>query len=194
MLSRFKNRARVSQRIPRAFTIMEVVLSLLIVLFMVVMVAAVVPSSLRTSRYSTDFSQAASLVQHKINQLQDAGYNGMNAPNLGGHGLAIIDGSPNSPATNPLGDQSVTFEFTDRDKLWQSFAGGVDATGARITGSNTPRGYIYLAPYSPSAYTNTAGATEYGLIRATVTVQWWTSKGNMQAFSGTTLIPRATVN
>jgi type II secretory pathway pseudopilin PulG len=194
MLSCCKNRARLSPRSPRAFTITEVVLSLLIVLFMVVMVAAVVPSSLRTSRYSADFSQAASLVQHKINQLQDAGYNGMNGPNLGGSGLAIVDGSPSAPATNPRGVETVTFEFTDRDKIWQYFAGGMDSTGVQLTGANSPHGYIYLAPYAPSAYTNAAGASEYGLIRATVTVQWWTSKGNMQAFSGTTLIPRATVN
>lgn len=169
-------------------------MSLIIVLFMVLMVAAVVPSSLRTSRYSADYSQAASLVQHKVNQLQDAGYNAMTGPSLGGGGLKIVDGSPGSPATNPLGDQSATFEFTDRDYLWQYFPGGMDDSGAQVTGTGSPHGYIYLAPYAPSAYTNTAGATEYGLIRATVTVQWWTSKGNMQSFSGTTLIPRTTVN
>jgi hypothetical protein len=173
---------------------MEVILAMVILMFMVLLVAAVVPTSLRTSRYSADYSQAASLVQHKINQLQDAGYNGMTGPKLGGGGLAVVDGSPSSPATNPLGDQSATFEFTQQDRIWQYFAGGMDSTGAQVTTSNSPHGYIYLAPYVPSAYTNAAGASEYGLIRATVTVQWWTSKGKMQSFSGTTLIPRVTVN
>lgn len=194
MLSRLNSQLGRGGRPNHAFTIMEVVLSLVIVLFMVVMVAAVVPSSLRTSRYSADYSQAASLVQHKINQLQDAGYSGMTGPNLGGNGLDIVDGNPSTPATNTLGDQTASFEFTQRDHLWQYFQGGMDSTGAQVTGANSPRGYIYLAPYGPSAYTNTAGATEYGLVRATVTVQWWTSKGNMQSFSGTTLLPRATVN
>jgi type II secretory pathway pseudopilin PulG len=173
---------------------MEVVLSLVVLMFMVLLVAAVIPASLRNTRYSADFSQAASLVQHKINQLQDAGYNNISGPRLGGNGLSIVDGNPGSPASNTLGDQSATFEFTDRDRLWQYFNGGMDETGNKITTGNIPRGYLYISPYTPSASTNAAGTSEYGLIRATITIQWWTSKGNMQSFSGTTLIPKAVVN
>ena len=177
-----------------AFSIVEVVLSLVVLMFMVLLVAAVLPISLRNARYNADFSQATSLVQHKLNQLQDAGYANMTGPLLGSTGLSIVDGSPNTPASNGLGAASATFEFTERDHLWEFFSGGMDAEGNRVTHGNIPRGYLYIAPYSPSAYTNAVGQTEYGLIRATVTVQWWTSKGNLQSLSGTTLIPRAVVN
>jgi len=172
----------------------EVVLSLVVLMFMVLLVAAVLPISLRNSRYNSDFSQATSLIQHKINQLQDAGYTNMTGPLLGGNGLSIVDGNPGTPATNDRGTESATFEFTEHDHLWEFFNGGMDADGNRVTTGNRPRGYLYIAPYTPSAYTNAAGQPEYGLIRATVTVQWWTSKGNMQSLSGTTLIPRAVVN
>ena len=178
----------------RAFSIIEVVLSLIVLMFMVILVAAVIPTSLRNTRYSADFSQAASLVQHKINQFQDAGYSNMSAPSLGQSGLKLVDGTPSTPATNARGAASGTFEFTDTDKLWQYFNGGMDSSGNQLTGATTPQGYIYIAPYTPSAYINTAGATEYGLVRITITIQWWTGKGSMQSFSGTTLVPRAVVN
>ncbi|WP_309721785.1 hypothetical protein [Armatimonas sp.] len=183
-----------NKRVKNAFTILEVVLALVVLMFMAIMVTAVVPISLRTVRTSSDFTQATSLVQHKVNQLQDAGYTNLTGPGLGQNGLEIVDGTPGTPATNTLGNATATFEFTDTDKLWQYFAGGMDDTGARVTNATSPRGYLYIAPYAPSSYTNAAGATEYGLIRATVTVQWWTSKGQIQSFSATTLIPRVTVN
>jgi type II secretory pathway pseudopilin PulG len=179
---------------PRAFSIMEVVLSLVILMFMVLMVAAVIPASLRNTRYSSDFSQAASLAQHKVNQLQDAGYMSMTGPILGQSGLKLVDGNPGNPANNTAGDQSATFEFTNTDRLWQYFNGGMDEAGNQIVDANSPHGYLYIAPYTPSVYNSAAGSAEYGLIRATVTIQWWTSKGNMQSFSTTTLIPRAIVN
>ena len=183
-----------NKRVKNAFTILEVVMALVVLMFMAIMVTAVVPISLRTVRTSSDFTQATSLVQHKVNQLQDAGYTSITGPGLGQSGLKIIDGTPGTPATNTLGDATATFEFTDADKLWQYFAGGRDDTGVRVTNATSPRGYLYIAPYAPSSYTNAASVTEYGLIRATVTVQWWTSKGQMQSFSATTLIPRVTVN
>jgi hypothetical protein len=167
---------------------------MVVMLFMTILVASVVPISLRTARYSSDFTHAASLVQHKINQLQDAGYTGITGPSLGQSALKIVDGTPSAPATNANGDQSATFEFTDTDKLWQYFSGGMSSAGNQVVGATSPRGYLYIAPYTPSASLNGAGATEYGLIRATVTVQWWTNKGKMQSFSGTTLIPRVMVN
>lgn len=178
----------------RAFSIIEVVLSLIVLMFMVILVAAVIPTSLRNTRYSADFSQAASLVQHKINQFQDAGYFAINGPTLGQNGLEIVDGTPGSPANNLHGSQSATFEFTDTDKLWQYFNGGMDSSGNRVTGSHSPRGYIYISPYEPSQYDNASLGIKYGLVRVTITIQWWTGKGNMQSFSGTTLVPRAVVN
>ena len=181
-------------REKHSFTILEVVLAMVVMLFMTILVAAVVPISLRTAHYNSDFTHAASLVQHKINQLQDAGYYAIDGPTLGQNGLKIVDGTPGSPANNLNGSQSCDFEFTDTDKLWQYFSGGMDSAGNRVTDSRSPRGFIYISPYEPSQFDNAALGMKYGLIRATVTVQWWTSKGRMQSFSGTTLIPRVMVN
>jgi type II secretory pathway pseudopilin PulG len=177
-----------------AFTILEVVLSLVILLFMGIMVTAVLPITLGMTRTTSDFNHAASLVQHKINQLQDAGYTSLTGPSLGQSGLRIVDGTPATPATNATGSATATFEFTDCDRIWQYFSGGMDETGNQVVNATSPRGYLYLAPYAPSAYVNAAGVTEYGLVRATITVQWWTSKGKPQSFSATTLIPRVNVN
>lgn len=177
-----------------AFTILEVVLSLVILLFMGVMVTAVLPISLGMTRASADYTHAASLVQHKINQLQDAGYTKLTGPSLGQSGLKLVDGTPGAPATNATGSATATFEFTDCDRLWQYFSGGMDESGNQVISATSPRGYLYLAPYAPSSYVNATGVTEYGLVRATVTVQWWTSRGRPQSFSATTLIPRVNVN
>lgn len=176
---------------------MEVVLAMLILVMMVVLVAAVVPVTVRMARSNSDYSQASSLVLHKLSQLQEAGYQNMSGPALGQSRLAIVDGNPTTPASNLNGDQSGSFEFTQTDLLWQYFSGGTDAAGNRVTGSRSPHGYLYIAPYAPSVTTITSGGTTttvYTLIRVTVTLQWWTLSGRMQSFSATALLPRTSVS
>ena len=176
---------------------MEVVLALLVFLMMIVLVAAVIPVTVRLARSNADYNQSASLVLHKLSQLQEAGYQNMSGPALGQNNLAIVDGTPTTPASNLSGDQASTFEFTQTDLLWQYFSGGMDDSGDQVTGSRSPHGYLYIAPYPPSATTVTSGSstiTVYGLIRVTVTIQWWTAGGQMQSFSATALLPRASVN
>lgn len=175
------------------FTMIEVVFAMFILMLMALMFAVVVPTSARSTRYASDYAQASSVVMHKLNQVQDAGYANMDGPGLGGSGALIVDGSPSTPANNDNGDQTFTAEFTDRDKLWEYFSGGRDASGNRITSGNIPRGYLYVSPYAPSAITS-GSTTTYSLVRVTATVQWWNAKGQLQTFSATTLVPKTTVN
>lgn len=182
------------ERTPRrrrrqgGFSIVETMLALIIFTLMTMMVAAVLPTAARSSRMGNDYSQAVTVVLHKINQLQETGYSRMTGPQLGQSGLDVVDGTPSSPASNANGDQSASFEFTTTDNLLSYFPGsnGGDA-------NSKPHGYIDIAPWTPSASTDTSSGTPvtiYGMIQATVRIVWTDTHGASRNFSMTTLIPR----
>lgn len=177
------------------FTIIEVMFALMIFMAMVLMVASVIPITAQAVRYSTDFSQAQTVVMKKIAQVQEAGYTNMTGPLLGQSGLDIVDGTPTTPATNANGDQTGSLEFTTTDNLWRFFPGGMTSTGTQDTTSATrPRGFIFFAPYTPSLISGSSPAV-YGTIRVTVVIQWWGwgSRGRMHSYTASTLVSRTPV-
>jgi type II secretory pathway pseudopilin PulG len=168
----------------RAFTMLEVVLAVLFFTMMTLMVAATIPMAARSSRRGADTVQASSLLMHKIDQLQSAGYAKMNGVDLGG--LNIIDntgsGILNSPdpRVNENGDGTGDAPFTRADNLDAFFANY----------ASQPEGTIELAPYQPSLVVGSS-PNRYSVIQATVTVTWRDPRGNPQSVSMRTLIPKA---
>jgi prepilin-type N-terminal cleavage/methylation domain-containing protein len=176
--------ARRRKRIS-GFTLLEVVLAVMIFSAMAMMFAAAMPLAARSVRYGNDWAQASSLVMHKINQLQEAGYTAMTGPGLGQSGAGIVDGTPTAPSTNANGNQSGSFEFTTTDNLATYFQGGSSADTTK-----RPRGYLTIAPYTPSLNSATS---VYSMIQATVRIVWTDARGRQQSFALTTLVPRTPV-
>lgn len=167
-----------------ALSLAETLIALGVFLAMVWMAATLLPATAGLNRASADYAVAQNLVAGKRAQLLELGYYGMNGPALGQSGKGLVDGTPATPtsAQNAGGSRSATFEFTQTDGLVAYFSGAAVSAIA-------PRGFVYLAPYDPSAQV-VSGSTVYGFIRATVTVQWRTTRGQLRSFSQTTLIPR----
>ena len=157
---------------------MEVVLALVIFTMMALMTAALVPMAARSNRYGNDFSQAATLAMHKVNQLQEAGYDNMNR-NLYGT-LLVVDSNGSLPTANTSGSSSSNAAFTTRDNLTSYFVGG----------TSNPSGTIYLAPFTPSLDATTSA---YSVIEARVVINWKDVRGRQQSFSMKTLISKSPV-
>jgi type II secretory pathway pseudopilin PulG len=170
----------------RAFTMLEVVLSVLFFTMMTLLVAVSIPMAARSSRQSSDTVQASSLLRHKIDQLQGAGYSQMNGVDLkrlnviDNAGMGVLN-SPN-PTANANGDQSGDAPFTRADNLEAFF----------VNASSHPEGHIEIAPYQPSVK-GSGGGTYYTVIQATVSVRWKDTRGQVRSLSMRTLIPKTTL-
>ena len=162
----------------KAFTMLEVMLSLLFFTMMALLVASVVPMAARSSRQGNDFNQASALLLHKIDQLQTIGYAKLDAGNL--VALGVVDSAGTLPVANPVGDLSGSATFSAADRLAAYFANA----GAE------PKGDLALAPYAPSAKVS-GGVTIYSVIEATVTVRWRDVRNQVHTQSMRTLIPKS---
>ena len=170
-------RPNLSRSHRAAFTMLEVILSLLFFTMMMIVTAAVVPMAARSSHQGNDFNQASSLLLHKIDQLQSIGFAQLQSANL--VALGVVDSAGTLPTANPNGDLSGAATFTTVDKLGAYFVNaGVD-----------PKGEIALAPYAPSARVS-GGGTVYSVIEATVTVSWRDARGMAHSQVMRTLIPK----
>ncbi|MGC4043476.1 MAG: prepilin-type N-terminal cleavage/methylation domain-containing protein [Armatimonas sp.] len=166
------------RRSSSGFTLMEVALALVIFTLMALLTAAVVPMSARSVRYGNDYTQAATLVSHKVNQLQEAGYSNLNR-NLANTTYKVVDSNGTLPTTtaNVNGTQSGSADFTTVDGLNTYFVGGV----------SDPKGTITISPFAPSRNATTGA---YSAIEALVTVTWRDVRGRQQSYSSKTFVTK----
>jgi len=147
-----------------AFTLLEVVLAMTIFMMMTLVFAAVFPITVQAAHYSNNYTQAALLAQHKIDQLRSAGINNLNYTNL--NGLGIVD--TNASATGP------TYTFTSVDNLTSFFPAGTTGT-IKISDYSTlsnvtnppPTGNVYIATVTltwPGLGSTTGSYTTSGMI------------------------------
>ena len=107
----FQTRRRLSKA---GFTITEVALALVIFTMMVVLFAAVFPMTVRGAQYGNNYTQAAMIAQHKMDQLRSAGYARLDLGDL--TNLAIIDA--NQPYGYPASvNGGAAYSFTTADAL-----------------------------------------------------------------------------
>ena len=153
-------RKRSVRRQTAGFTITEVALALIVFSLMIVLFAAVFPMTVRGARYGSNYTQAAMIAQHKMDQIRSAGYARLDLNDL--TNLAVIDSPQPSgyPATVTGG---ATYSFTTADSLVNSgTTQGFFAPGSQ--GTVTVCDYAALHPSSGIA----ANTMDY----VTVTLTW----------------------
>ena len=162
-------------RTARAFTLIEVMFAIYILLIMALMFSAVSVSATHSSRFGNSYNQAMSLAQHKIDQLQDAGYSKAISPTvLYGKELddpAVNYAAGNSPAPTvnlvlPAANSYFKGYFTNVDKLNQYFV--TQKNGANQYTANSAQGYIEITPY----YGMTTTAATVRNLRVKITITW----------------------
>jgi type II secretory pathway pseudopilin PulG len=184
----------------KAFTMIEVMFMLIMFTMLIMVFGAILPTMAKSSTQSNIYTVVASIAQSKVTQLQEAGYAGMNGPDLGEAGRKIVDISGGSLLTSNTDGKGVAqFTFTERDKLWKYLPGGILSNGQpNLLGTDAPYGTIKVEPMSGTYYVEdsatTGGTTPpsvAGLIKATVTISWKTANMPRVNYTVITFIPRS---
>jgi len=155
----------VGGRGQRGFTLVEVMFGMMVFIMMVLIFSAVFPFALRTAEFSNNYSQAALLAQHKIDELQTAGYSRLDYTDLSS--LGIIDASPNASP----------YSFTTVDNL----DGGGANHGYFPVGST---GTITIVDYHTMNSSVPTGKMDY----VTINITWTSYTGNVGTYSASALL------
>ena len=139
--------------------------AMMIFTVMLLIFGAVFPFALRTAEFSNNYSQAALLAQHKIDELQTAGFARLDATDL--TSLGIIDASPN---TSP-------YSFTTVDNL----VGGGANHGYFPVGST---GTITIVDYHTLNSSIPAGKMDY----VTINIRWTSYTGNIGTYAASSIL------
>jgi len=118
----------------RAFTVIEVMLSLIILLAMTLVFAACFPLAIRSATFSNNYSQATFLVQHKIDELKSAGFSKLDYNDL--NGLGLIDSSSTACTIGP--NSPCTYYFTQTDGITSFFPQGTTGYVTIVSDPNAP--------------------------------------------------------
>lgn len=156
------------------FTLIEVTLALIVFAMMTVLFAAVFPMTMRGAQYGGNYTQAAMIAQHKMDQIRAAGFSSLDQSHLSS--LSMID-SP-QPAGYPIvAGGGTTYSFTTAENLVSGgTTQGYFAPGSR--GTLTVVDYAVLHPSS--------GVPAGSLALVNVSVSWTggaTRDGNYQTSS-----------
>ena len=107
-------RCRITHRRTAGFTLIEVTLALIVFAMMTILFAAVFPMAVRGAQYSGNYTQAAMIAQHKMDQIRSAGFSSLDQGHL--TNLSVID-SP-QPAGYPIVvNGGTTYSFTSAENL-----------------------------------------------------------------------------
>ena len=146
--------------------LVEVLLAMLVFLMIALMFGAAIPAATRGTRYSGNFQQAISVVQHKLDQLREADYSRLNPTEMDARN--IID----STGTCSTSGSTTTCYYTTQDGIVSAFGAGAVGT-------------IVVSPFTPSLI---VASGEYTLLSVTVTLTWKDSNGASHSYSASTLV------
>ena len=141
----------------RGFTLMEVALALAVFILMTLMFAAVFPMVARGAQFSGNYSQAAMLGQHKVDQIRSMGgaakldYNDLNTQ-------GVIDSMTTPPSGLP-----ATYTFTGVDNL---------VTSGSTTGFFPPGSTGTITVQDYSTFNPSAGIAAGQVDYVTITISW----------------------
>ncbi len=207
----------------RGFNLIEVLIAVFILLFMALMFAAVVPSSLRSIHTANYYNLAAIIAQRKMDQLADPtsiGYKNLTVAQLKGKilsdsttGSAIgsdpcewYDPAPTSTGTGPVtASDGMTVAsakenymlvgyFTKIDKLRTYKNNGSAACSQAISQNSFPGDSNVEGKMVISGWQGkTAAATDSQLLQVTITITWQSSGQGKSSYTATTLIPKTNI-
>ena len=130
------------QRAKRGFTFLEVTLAMVVFLMMTLIFAAVFPIAARSAQQSANYSQAALIAQHKIDQLRASHYSGIHSSgDISGNlvSLGIIDQTYGHNVAGPYSFATVD-SLTTTGTVHGFFPVGTTATITIADASTTNTG------------------------------------------------------
>lgn len=157
-------RQNVRKRKQRGTGLIEVIFALFVLVMMILMFAAVIPSVARSSRYSSSYVMAAQLAQHKIDQIRKVGFSKTNADGL--LEANLID-SATPTASNGT---AVSFSFTNQDRLLSFFPQGAE-------------GVVTVDNYAPSF-----NGSSFTMRHVEVRITWRDAAGPTSSYSTSALV------
>ena len=115
------------RRASRAFTLIEAMLTVVLLGMLLIIFGAVFPLALSAGGAGAGYNQAVLIAQHKIDQLRQAGFTQLNQTAL--NRIGIVDAQPNS-------DGSLSFTYADNlvDNGAQKGYFGPGSTGSITVG------------------------------------------------------------
>ncbi len=131
---------RVRRRVLAAgHSLIEVLIAVFVVAGCAMMFSALVPPSIKTGRMVGNYQQAASVVQHKVDQLRAVGFGRLTYDEL--HDAGIIDSTPTA----------LPFSFKNVDGLASIYPNPVATVQVEDYSSNIKRVTVTLT-WTGSAY------------------------------------------
>lgn len=136
---------------------------------MIVVFGALAPAGLQAARAAGDYSMAADVAHHEIEEVRGLGFASITASNL--EGKCIIDATQPTgyPLSNPTGfaSGSTSYSFTTIDNLLSAFPSGATGTLTVAPDQNAPAGEAY---------------------DLTATISWTSSTGAQRTYSDSTIM------
>lgn len=193
----------------RGFNLIEVLVAVFILVFMSLMVAAVIPSTLRTVKTSSHYTLAAVIAQRKLDQLVDpaVGYTNLTSAALQGTAPGLVvskggltsadacewfDPAPTTSGTFGAKDYRLTGYFTKLDglrKVKEGTACESRSSENAFPGGNDVVGKLDIAGWQGQ----TGGATDSPMMKATITITWKTKGQGKSTYTTSALIPRTNI-
>ena len=172
-------RRRIARRQTAGFTLMEVCLALIVFGMMTVLFGAVFPMTVRGAQYSGNYTQAAMIAQHKMEQLRSAGFSSLDQTHL--TNLNAIDSPQASGYPAPVSG-GTSYSFTSAEHLVSDgVTKGYFAPGSM--GTVTVADYAALHPSS--------GVPSGTLALVTVSVTWAGGGVSNSSYSTSALLANA---
>ena len=198
---------------PAGFFLIEVLISVFILLFMALMFAAVVPTSLRSVKEANYYRLAGVIAQRKIDQLMDPSirYANLNVTTLTTKGVLSTAGSSADPCEwfdpNPIATGTgpnagvaagktyqLTGYFTKQDGLRKYQLNGSLACQPQVTLNSFPGDTDVTGRMDISGWQdNTVGGTNSPLLQVTITITWRTPGHPLSTYRLTSLVPKTDV-
>ncbi len=166
-----RQRKFIHHRRARGFTLIEVTLALIVFAMMTILFAAVFPMTIRGAQYSGNYTQAAMIAQHKMDQIRSAGFSSLDQGHL--TKLSIIDSPQPAGYPSPAGG-ATTYSFTSAENL---------VTGGTTQGYFAPGSQGTLTVVDYAALHPSSGVPAGSLTLVNVSVSWTggaTHNGNYQ--------------
>lgn len=196
----------------RGFNLIEVLIAVFILIFMALMFAAVVPTTLRSVHTSNYYNLAALIAQRKVDQLMDpaVGFANLTTTSLKGGTSGVpqvlssgaansdacgwTDPAPTSTGTLGRTDYHLVGYFTQIDGLREYYNDGSAACANASSQNSFPGESEVVGRMDVEGWEGrTAAATNTSMAKVTITITWRVRGQGVSTYTLVSLVPESKI-